>query len=116
MNSQAAAWSSSALWRLGLELSFSGSPTEGHLQSLQAKLCVKAVGQLSAENMPGVEIHDRHQVQEAFLQWYVDDVSPPHVINRLDITEIHQAGITLMDRREPWCVVSGRSPINPCGE
>ena len=68
---------------------------EGHYQNLQAELRVKTVGQLLAENMPGVEIHNRHQVQESFLQWHVGDVSGPHLINRRDIPEFHQAGITL---------------------
>ncbi len=80
---------------VGVEDLRSPDTAEGHLQSLQAKLRVKAVGQLPAENMPGVEINDRHQVQEAFLQWDVGDVSGPYLINRCDIPEIHQAGITL---------------------
>jgi len=65
---------------------------EAHFQSFQAKLCVKAVGELPAEYMPGVEIHDRHQVQEAFLQWDVGDVGGPHLINRRNLPDIHQAG------------------------
>ena len=73
---------------------------EGHLQSLQANLRVKAARQLPAEQMPGMEIHDRHQVQESFLQWDGGDVSGPHVggphlINRRDLPGIHQAGIPL---------------------
>ncbi len=31
--------------------------------------------------MPGVEIHNRHQVKEAFLQWDVGDVGAPHLIH-----------------------------------
>ncbi len=42
--------------------------------------------------MPGVKIHDRRQVQEAFLQWDVGGVGTPHLINRRDLPEIHQAG------------------------
>jgi len=60
---------------------------EGHLQSFQAKLCVKAVGELPAEYMPGVEIYDRHQIQEAFLQWDVGDVGGPRLIHRFDLPE-----------------------------
>jgi len=42
--------------------------------------------------MPGVKIHDRHQVQEAFLQWDVGDVGGPGLIHRRDLPEIDQAG------------------------
>lgn len=94
---------------------------EGHLQSLQAKLRVKAARQLPAENMPGVEIHDRHQVQESFLQWDGGDVSGPHVsgphlIHRRDRFEIHQAGIPLgriTGNRGAGFLVNRMS--NPCG-
>jgi len=75
---------------VGVEDLRSPATAEGHLQSLQAKLCVKAVGQLPAENMPGVEIHDRHQVQESFLQWDVGDVGGPDLVRCRDLFEIHQ--------------------------
>jgi hypothetical protein len=41
---------------------------------LKTELLVKAVGELPAEDIPGVEIHDRHQVEESLLQWDVGDV------------------------------------------
>jgi hypothetical protein len=68
------------------------STAEGHLQSFQAKLRVKSVGELPAEYMPGVVIHDRHQLQEAFLEWVVVDVGGPHLIYRCDLPEIPQGG------------------------
>ena len=39
-----------------------------------------------------MEIHNCHLVQESFLQWYVGDVSRPHLIHHRDLPEIHQAG------------------------
>ncbi len=69
-----------------------GATAEAHFQSLQAELRVKAVGLLPAEHMPGVEIHNRHQVQEAFMQSDVGDVGGAHLIQRRDLLEIHQAG------------------------
>ena len=38
-----------------------------------------------------MEIHDRHQIEEDFLQWDGGDVSAPHLINRRDLAWIHQA-------------------------
>ena len=73
----------------------SPATAEGYLQSLQAKLRVKTARQLPAENMPGMEIHDRHQIEEAFLQCDGGDVSGPHLINRRDLPGIHQTGIPL---------------------
>ena len=53
-----------------------------HLQGIQTELRVKAVGELPAVaegfsegvDIPGVEIHDRHQVEESVLQRDVGDV------------------------------------------
>ncbi len=42
--------------------------------------------------MPGVEIHDRHQVKESLLHWDVGDVGGPHLIHCRDVLEIQQAG------------------------
>jgi hypothetical protein len=40
--------------------------SQGHLQGLQAEFRVKAVGELPAEYVPGDQIDNGHQVQEAF--------------------------------------------------
>ncbi len=77
---------------VGVEDLRPAATAEGHLQSLQAKLCVKAVGELPPEHMPGVEIHDRHQIEEAFLQRDVGDVGGPHLIHRRDLPVTLQAG------------------------
>ena len=45
-----------------------------------------------------MEIHDRHQIEEDFLQWDGGDVSAPHLINRRDLAWIHQAE----NRRDGW--------------
>ncbi len=42
--------------------------------------------------MPGMEIYNRHHVQEAFLQWDVGDAGGPHLIHRRDLLEIHKEG------------------------
>ena len=88
---------------------------DGHCQSLQAELRVRAVGELPAENIPGVEIHNHNQVQEAFLQWDVAHVSRLHLIYYGDLAEIHQVGETVrIDRLQPWSGVSARSHVSPC--
>jgi hypothetical protein len=38
-----------------------------HLKGIQTELRVKTVGELPAEDGPGEEIHDRHQVEKSFL-------------------------------------------------
>ena len=63
-----------------------------HLQGIEKELSVKAVGELPAVHMPGVEIHDRHQVEESLLQRDVGDVSGPGLIHSRDLPEIDQAG------------------------
>ena len=66
--------------------------SECHLKGIQTELRVKAVGELPAEHMPGMEIHDRHQVEEAFLQRDVGDIGRPNLINGFDLLDVHQAG------------------------
>ncbi len=39
-----------------------------HLQSMQTELRIKAVRELPAENVPGEQIHGRHQIEETLLQ------------------------------------------------
>ena len=80
---------------VGMEDLRPAATAEGHLQGLQAELRVKAVGELPAEHMPGMEIHDPHQVEKTFLQRDVGDVSCPHLIHRCDPPEIDQAGKSL---------------------
>ena len=65
--------------------------SQGHFQSLQAELRVKAFGEIPAEHVPGEEIRDRHQVEEAFLQRDVGDVGGPDLIHCCDRAGIHQA-------------------------
>ncbi len=71
------------------------STAEGHLEDLQTEFRVKAVGELPAEHMPGMEIRDRHHVEKAFLQRDVGDISCPHLIHRCDPPEINSAGKSL---------------------
>ncbi len=63
-----------------------------HLQGIQAELRVKAVRELPAEDVPGEQVDDRDQVEEAFLQRDVGDVGGPDLIHPDDLLEIHQAG------------------------
>ena len=73
-----------------------------HLEGIQAEHRVKAVGEFPAVgeafsagvHMSGEEIHDRHQVQEAFLEGDVGDIGRPDLIHGRDQIEIHQAGET----------------------
>ena len=63
---------------------------QGHLQRIHAELRVQAVGQLPAENIPGEQVHDRNQIQEAFAQRDVGDIRRPNLINGCDLVEVHQ--------------------------
>ena len=69
-----------------------GATFQCHFQGIKTELRVKAVRLLPAEDIPGVEIHDRHQVEESLLQRDVGDVCGPDLIHRRDTAEIHQAG------------------------
>jgi hypothetical protein len=75
---------------VGVEDSGPAATFQRHLQGIETELHVKAVGELPAEHMPGVEIHDRHQVQEFLLQWDVRDVDGPDLDHRRELPEIHQ--------------------------
>ena len=57
-------------------------PPERNLKDLNTELFVKTVGELSAEEAPGKEIHDRHQVEKPFLEGDLGDA------------EVEQMGIT----------------------
>ena len=71
-----------------------------HLHDIKTVLRVKAVRELPAVavgfskevHVPGEQIHDRHQLEKAFLQRDVGDVGGPDLIHRRDLAEIHQAG------------------------
>ena len=73
---------------------------QGHLQRVHAELRVQAVGQLPAENIPGEQVHDRNQIQEAFAHRDVGDIRRPNLINGCDLVEVHQTGKAL--RRTAW--------------
>jgi hypothetical protein len=51
---------------VGVEDLWLAATFQGHLQDIETELRVKAVGELPAEHAPGMEIHDRHQVEDAF--------------------------------------------------
>ena len=70
------------------------SAFQPNLQSLQAELRVEAIRELSAEHVPGEHVHDRHQVEKAFLQRDVGDVLGPHLVYSRELAEIHHAGET----------------------
>ena len=50
---------------------------QGHLQGIETEIRVKAVGEIPADDIPEVVIHDRHQVEEYLLQRDVRDVGGP---------------------------------------
>ena len=77
---------------VGVEDLWPAATFKCHLQGIETELRVKAVGELPAKDIPGVEIHDRHQVEESLLQWDVGDIGGPGLIHRRDLAEIHQAG------------------------
>ena len=74
-----------------------------HLQGNEAELRVKAAGKLSAVgaafsagvHVPEQHTHDRHQLEESFLQRDVGDISGTDLVHCRDLFEIHQAGIAL---------------------
>jgi hypothetical protein len=100
------------------------STSERHFQSLKTELRVKALGELLAVaegfsegvHVPGEEIHDRHQVKDAFLQREVGDVGGPDLIHSLDRVDIHQPGKALGWISWNGGAGPGRSPVIPCGD
>ena len=68
---------------------WSAAARQVHLQRLHAELGVQAIGKLTAENIPGVQVHDRNQIQESFVHRDVGD-----------LVEVHQTGKAL--RRAAW--------------
>ena len=64
---------------------------QGHLQGLQAELLVKAVRKLQTVHVPGEQIHNHRQVQEALPQLDVGDICRPDRLaatcNNLSLTE-----------------------------
>ena len=96
----------------GVEDCWPTAISDCNLNGIQAERRVKADGELPAEHIPGMEIHDRHQVEEAFLQRDVGDAGRPDLINGYALLDVHQAGKPLVG--SPGTVVRGscRSPIN----
>jgi len=80
---------------VGVEDLWPAAASQRHLQSLETELRVEAVGELPAEDVSGEQIHDRHQVEESFLQRDVGDVGGPDLIHSRDQPEVHQAGKAL---------------------
>jgi hypothetical protein len=72
--------------------------------SIETEFRVKAVGGLPAEYVPAEQIHDRHQVVEAFPQPDADDVGRPILVYAPDRFVIHQAG--KLHLRLPWVTQS----------
>ena len=66
-----------------------------HLQGIEAELHVKAARELPAEHVSGEQIHDRHQVEESFLQRDGGDIGRPNLVRCLDLLEVHQTGESL---------------------
>ena len=73
------------------------------LQGIETELRVKAVPlrgsqglrELPAEHVSGEQIHDRHQVEESFLQRDVGDIGRPDLVRCPDLLEVHQTGESL---------------------
>jgi hypothetical protein len=53
---------------IGVEDLWLAAALQRHLKGIQTELRVKAVGEFPAEHIPGEEIHDRHQVEKAFIK------------------------------------------------
>jgi hypothetical protein len=61
-----------------------------HLQGIDTVLLVNAVREVSTENVPGIQIHDRHQVEESLLQGDQSVDGGPYLKHRLDLAVIYQ--------------------------
>jgi len=53
---------------IGLEDLWLSASFQSHHQSLQTGRHVKPNGEFSRQNVPGIEIHNRHRVEEPLLQ------------------------------------------------
>ena len=60
---------------------WSAATRQGHLQRLHAELRIQAVGKLPADDVPGEEVNNRHQIQGPFAHRDVGDIRCPNLIN-----------------------------------
>ena len=60
--------------------------------------------------MPGMEIHDRPQIKEAFLQRDVRDVGRPSLIHRGDVREVHHPAAATAGILQIESVETGHDP------
>ena len=80
---------------IGVEDLWIVTTCQRHLQGIEAELRVKAVGELPAEHVSGEQIHDRHQVEESFLQRDVGDIGRADLVRCPSLREVHQTGKSL---------------------
>ena len=66
-------------------------PSPGH----RNRTPCQGVRELPAEHVSGEQIHDRHQVEESFLQRDVGDICRPELVRCTDLLEVHQTGKSL---------------------
>ena len=66
---------------------------EGLVQGGHAEVDRHGVGQTPGEHLARVPVHDRHEVEESFLERDVGDVGTPHVIGMIDVESAQQVGV-----------------------
>jgi len=62
-----------------------GTTVDGHLQSGQTELGVDAFGDGPADDLTGIQIQDRSQINEAGLDSDVSNIGNPHLIDPIDL-------------------------------
>ena len=66
-----------------------------HLEGIETELRVKAVRELPAEHVSGVQIYDRHQVEESLQERDGGDICRLKLVCCPDLLEFHQTGESL---------------------
>ena len=69
------------------------SQVQGHLQCRQTQLGIDAPGNRPADNLAGIEIQNRCQIDEAGTNADVSDVGHPNLIDRTHLSFFDQIGI-----------------------
>jgi len=80
------------------------------LQSLDAKVGMHRIAEPPAQHLPGCPVHNRHQIQEAILDWHEGDVGAPDLVGAVD----HHLPQQIRIDRMLWVWLAGSGAFIDC--
>ncbi len=69
--------------------------SERKLQSIQGEFCIKALRGLAAEIMPGIDLNNRNQIDNTYLEQNLCAIRRQYLIDRSDRMLVNMTGNTL---------------------